>query len=276
MSAALFLGAVFGLGLATVVVGLRAGSDSVIAPQWRWIGSRAGLAVLGGTVALVATGWPVAAVGGAALAAMVPGLVAGRAAGRQRVETTLAVAAWTEMLRDTRGVGVGLGQAIAASAQVAPGPIAPAVEALAARCAHQRAEEALAVFAAEVDDRTCDLVVCALIANERRAGSVEPVLTALATLARDEAALGQRVEAARATVQTSVHIVSGITVCLLVGMVALNRGFLAPYDTALGQLMLGVVAAMFALSFAWLARLRRVEAPERFLAPVPAPSGGPR
>lgn len=275
MSAALFLGATFGLGMTAAVVGLRTGTPALPGPGWRWICSRAGLAGLVGSLALVATGWPVVAVAGAAAGAMAPGLVAGRAAGRQRVEVALAVAAWTEMLRDTRGVGVGLGQAIAASAQVAPGPIAPAVEALAARCAHQRADDALAIFAAEVDDRTADLVVCALVANERRAGSIEPVLSALATLARDEAALGQRVEAARASVQTSVRIVSGITVCLLVGMVVLNRGFLAPYDSALGQVVLGMVAMVFAASFWWLACLRRVEEPERFLAPVPSLRGRP-
>lgn len=268
MTAALALGAIFGLGLAAVAVGLRAGTAAVTGPGWRWVGSRAGLAGIVGALAFVATGWPVAAVAGAAFGAVVPTLVAGRAVERERVATALAVAAWTEMLRDTRGVGVGLGQAIAASAQVAPDAIAPAVEALAARCTRQRAEVALAAFAAEVDDRTADLVVCALVANERRSGSLEPVLTALAALARDEAALGQRIDAARASVQTSVRIVSGITVCLLVGMVVANRGFLTPYDSAVGQLVLAVVASMFALSFTWLARLRRVEAPERFLAPV--------
>ena len=273
MSAALFLGATFGLGVAAAVVGLRPGTAALPGPGRSRIGSRAGLAVFSGGLALVATGWPVAAVTGAAAGAMAPGLAAGRGAGRQQVEVALAVAAWTEMLRDTRGVGVGLGQAIAASAQVAPGPIAPAVEALAARCAHQRAGDALAAFAAEVDDRTADLVVCALVANERRAGSIEPVLSALATLARDEAALGQRVEAARASVQTSVRIVSGITVCLLVGMVVLNRGFLAPYDSAHGQVVLGLVAAVFAASFWWLARLRRVDEPERFIAPIPSLGG---
>jgi len=275
VSAALFLGATFGLGVTAAVVGLRSGPAALPTPGGRWISSRAGLAVVGGGLALVATGWPVAAVAGAAAGTMAPGLVAGRAAGRQRVEVALAVAAWTEMLRDTRGVGVGLGQAIAASAQVAPGPIAAAVEALAARCAHQRPEIALAAFAAEVDDRTADLVVCALVANERRAGSIEPVLSALATLARHEAALGQRIEAARASVQTSVRIVSGITVCLLVGMVVFNRGFLGPYDSALGQVVLGLVTVVFAASFWWLARLRQVEEPERFLAPAPGLRGRP-
>ena len=73
MSAALFLGATFGLGVTAAVVGLRTGTV-LPAPGWRWTGSRAGLAVLGGGLALAATGWPVAVVAGAAAGAMAPGL----------------------------------------------------------------------------------------------------------------------------------------------------------------------------------------------------------
>ncbi|MGH9153840.1 MAG: hypothetical protein ACRD03_15890, partial [Acidimicrobiales bacterium] len=76
VSAALFLGATFGLGVGAAVVGLRTGTEALPGPGWRWIGSRTGLAVLGGGLALVATGWPVAAVAGAAAGAMAPGLVA--------------------------------------------------------------------------------------------------------------------------------------------------------------------------------------------------------
>lgn len=274
MIVAALLGAGFGLSVAGVYFALRRDPNAPPAgPDWRWLGSRAGLAVAVGGLALAATGWPVAAVAGAVVGARVPAMVARRGADQARVETSLAVAAWTEMLRDTRGVGVGLGQAIAASAQVAPAAIAPAVQNLAARCTHQRIDEALVAFADEVDDPTADLVVCALIANERRSGSVEPVLSALAALAREEAALGQRMAAARASVATSVRIVGGITAVLLAGLVVLNRGFLAPYDSALGQVALAGVAALFGLSYAWLGRLRRVEVPERFLRPS---AGAPR
>jgi hypothetical protein len=39
------------------------------------------------------------------------------------------------------------------------------------------------------------------------------------------------------------------------GLVILNRDFLAPYGTVTGQLMLALVAGIYALALWWLARL---------------------
>ncbi|MGH9157505.1 MAG: type II secretion system F family protein [Acidimicrobiales bacterium] len=265
----LLLGLGFGAGVASVVAGVlgrpflsvRAGARPSISP-------RLGLAAALGLAAYAATGWPVALFAGAGLGALVPSLFGGSASHRAQVAKALAVAGWTEMLRDTRAVGVGLGQAIATTALVAPAAIAPQVETLAARCRQGPMSTALAAFAAEVDDRTADLVVAALIANEQRSGSLDSVLSALAGLARDEAAQRQRLDATRQSVETSVRIVSGVTIGLLLGLLVLNRGFLKPYDSALGQAVLALILGCFAASFLWLARLRRVEVPERFLTRV--------
>ena len=61
----------------------------------------------------------------------------------------------------------------------------------------------------------------------------------------------------------------GATLVMAVGLVLLNRGYLAPYDSALGQLVLLVIVGCFAGSFRWLARMARAEAPARFLAAAP-------
>jgi hypothetical protein len=55
---------------------------------------------------------------------------------------------------------------------------------------------------------------------------------------------------------------------MAVGLGVLNRGYLAPYGSALGQLVLLVVLGCFAGAFWWLARLAQTSAPERFLAGV--------
>jgi hypothetical protein len=57
-----------------------------------------------------------------------------------------------------------------------------------------------------------------------------------------------------------------ITVLMASGMIAFNREFLAPYDTAGGQVILAVVGGMFTAGFAWLARMSRIEDPPRVLA----------
>ena len=49
-------------------------------------------------------------------------------------------------------------------------------------------------------------------------------------------------------------------------MALLNRGYLAPYDTAVGQLVLLLVGGVFAVAFVWLARMTRPATVERFLA----------
>jgi hypothetical protein len=46
---------------------------------------------------------------------------------------------------------------------------------------------------------------------------------------------------------------------------AFNRPYLAPYDSAGGQLMLGAIIAMFIGSFVAMERLGRIAMPARFV-----------
>ncbi len=78
--------------------------------------------------------------------------------------------------------------------------------------------------------------------------------------------------AQRAWTRRSVQIIVGSVLTFVLGMAILNRNFVAPYGTLLGQPVLAVVLALFALGFWWLRRLARVETPE----PVPAEAGGHR
>jgi len=66
------------------------------------------------------------------------------------------------MLRDTMAAAAGLQEAVIAAARVAPPPIRTEARALAARIERQPFSDALAVFAAEVNDPVADLLVVAL------------------------------------------------------------------------------------------------------------------
>lgn len=81
-----------------------------------------------------------------------------------------------------------------------------------------------------------------------------------------------RVEADRAGQRSEAKFVLGFGVLVIVGVVVFGRGssFLAAYDSATGQLVLGIVAALYGTGMWWLARLIRFERPARFLA---APTG---
>lgn len=225
------------------------------------------LALGAGVLTGAVTRWPVGAVLAAAAGAVAPDLAGGAAARHAAVARTEAVAAWAEMLRDILAGAAGLEQAILASAPVAPAPIRVEVTGLAARLARQPLTAALRGFSTELADPTGDLVVAALIlASERQARRLGELLGALARAARDDATMRLRVDAARARTRASVRIVLGATLAMAAGLVVANRGYLTPYDSPFGQLVLALVGGLFAAAFWWLARIGRVEVPERLLA----------
>lgn len=215
------------------------------------------------------TGWPVGAVLAAGMSWWAPHLLGGRTIGGSNVARTEAVAAWAEMLRDTMAGAAGLEQAIEATAPVAPPAIRAEVTNLVARLDRQPLSHALRMFADELADPTADLVVASLVlAADRHARRLGDLLTALATAAREEAAMRLRVEAGRARTRTAVRVVVNTTLVMAVGLSVLNRGYLHPYDGATGQLVLLVVGGCFAAAFAWLVRMAGAPGPERLLAPT--------
>jgi len=266
-------GAGVGIGVLLVAAGLR-GVEVPTGLPGRLTAERSErfllrLAVAIGTGAVVGavTRWPVAALSAVAFALALPSLVANRVAGRAAIARTDAIAAWTEMLRDTMAGAAGLEGAIVASAQAAPPPIRAEVVSLAARLERQRLGPALRAFADDLSDPTADLVVAALVlAADRHAGRLGDLLGSLARSARDHATMRLRVEAGRARTRTAVRVMVGATLAMAAGLALLNRGYLAPYGSALGQLVLLVVVGCFAGSFWWLTRMARADAPARFLA----------
>lgn len=180
---------------------------------------------------------------------------------------TEAIAAWTEMLRDTITGAHGLEEAIMTSAAVAPEPLRREVVDLAVRLERQPLTGSLEAFAEDLAHPTADLVVAALrLASEGAVGDLAELLGTLAVSARDEAGMRLRVEAARARLRTAVRVITGCTLATALGLLLLNRPYLAFYGTPAGQAVLAVVAGLWAASLVWLGRMADFVTPERFLA----------
>lgn len=213
------------------------------------------------------TGWPVGGLlaGGAALAA--PQLLGGRAARELTVARTEAVASWTELIRDSISAASGLEEAISATAPIAPEPIRREVSLLVTRLRHTSLPDALAAFGDDVRHPSADLVVAALtIAARMEASDLSSLLSRLAESIRGEARMRIRVEVGRARVRTAAKIIVGVVLATVVLLAGLNREYLEPYGTALGQVVLLVVAAIFATGGWLLVRMAGIELPERFSA----------
>jgi tight adherence protein B len=268
-----FAGAISGLGAVLLVVGLRGIPPGPPRPRGaraksgRDLSVRAALAAVFGLGLLVLTGWPVAAVLGALLGASLPRLLAGRNEEKRSEARIEAIAAFTEQLRDTTAAGVGLAGAIAAVATRSPGPIRAEVENLAARLsAGEVPGDAMAAFAREVGDPMADLVAAVLVVGTtEQAGRLGELLSALAASAREQVAMRLRVEVGRARTRATARAVTWISLVAVVGLLVFDRHFLAPYATALGEVVLALVGACFAGSYILLARIGRDRNPPRFL-----------
>ncbi len=264
------LGALIGFGALLVVMGIRGVELSPAPrrlPRVEHLSLRLALAIGAGVVVGLLTRWPVAVLFGACLGFAAPGLLGGKAARAAAIARTEAIAAWTEMLRDTMAAAAGIEEAIVVTAPVAPVPIRAEVRLLAVRLERERLVPSLREFATAMADPTADLVVSALtLASQRQARRLGDLLGTLAAAAREQANMRLRVEAGRARTRTAVRVITGTTVAFALGLVVFNRGYLEPYDSLVGQLVLVVVGACFAVALWWLAAMARVGAPERFLA----------
>ena len=186
---------------------------------------------------------------------------------RDEREVIEAIATWTEMLRDTLGAASGLEQALAATAERAPTLLEEPLRKMVATMRYGSLEDALRELAEEVDHAVCDFVVAALVtASNSAPRDVGALLGRLSESTRDESAVHLRVWVSRARSRTSVRIIAGSVATFVTGLVVLNPGYLAPYASREGLLVLMVVAALFASAHLVLLRMSRAERSARFVA----------
>lgn len=268
------LGAGVGLGLVLFLAGVRGreqqrNSSTLSRPRLERRALRLAVAVALAVLVGAVTRWPSAALLAAGAGWSLPLLFGESRAQGKAIARIEAVAGWAEMLRDTMAGAAGLEQAIEASAPVAPAPIRSQVVSLAARLEHDRLGAALRSFADDVEDPTCDLVVAALVlAAERHAARLGELLGTLAAAAREQATMRLRVEAGRARTRTAVKVIVGVTIGLVAFLALLNRGYLSPFGSPVGQLVLLAVGGLFAGAFTWLAKMIRPDEPARILTAV--------
>jgi tight adherence protein B len=230
-----------------------------------------------GVVVGVVTRWPVAAALSAVAAWVLPQIIGPDRGHAERVARIEAIAVWTEALRDNLSGAAGLEQSLMASAIESPGPIRDEVTRLAVRLQRGwRLRDTLRAFAAELTDPTADLVVAGLLMAARgSAGQLGEVLGELSASARAKVASRQRIAAGRTRNRTSARVIVGATLAMAGVLTLLNRGYLHPFDTPVGQLVLLMAGACFGFAFWWLAVLMRDRDSARILLDVADPAPEP-
>jgi Flp pilus assembly protein TadB len=272
---ALLCGAVVGGALLLLVVAIRGTEPRESTPslfrrsnvEGRKNLIRLGTGIGVGLVVLVVTRWLVLAAALGLLAALADRFFGGTGEERRAIERLEALATWTEALRDTIAGAVGLEQAIPATAVNAAPAIKPGLNLLVDRLRiREPLPSALMRFADDLDDPSADLIVAALVLNSRLRGpGLREVLSALADSAREELDVRRKVAAERRSTRRSVQVVVAITLVVAAALVLFNPTYVAPYTSFIGQFVLFIVIALYALGLVWLRRLAKIEVPDRFL-----------
>jgi len=176
-----------------------------------------------------------------------------------------AIASWIEMLFGTIAAGGGFEKAIAVSARSAPKPIRPEVERLAARIEVVPLPQALRDFAKDIAHPACDKVATALtLASAKGAQNIVSLLRSQAASVRQDSQLLRSQQAGRSKFLTSARIILGSTLFVAAGIYLFDDGYLEPYGTAFGQLMLAMVGAGFMGGYAMLVKMGQSKAPQRY------------
>src|SRR5690606_24228621 len=160
-----------------------------------------------------------------------------------------ALEQWTRKIADTLGASRGLEQALRYSTRGCPKVIEEPVARLAGRLAVGRTspEQALREFAAELDDPVADSVAAALIlAAALRGPGLHAVLTATAANLARTVAAHREAEAERAGHRTAMRWITLILLGSIGWLTLLQHQYFAVYTGLFGEIVLAVVAGVFA------------------------------
>jgi hypothetical protein len=115
------------------------------------------------------------------------------------------------------------------------------------------------------------MVVTSLLLASERQGRLGDLLSEVARSARQTATMRLRVEAARARTYVTTRLIVGITVLITTWLLVFRREYLAPFDTAGGQVMLVVIGGVFVGAGVLMRRMAEPNEPARLLSAEVAP-----
>lgn len=257
----LLTGTVLGLGVLLVYDwATRPAEEIDLKKIWARVGPKTAGALAGGLVGFALTGWPVAAVAGAVIGALAPEAIMRSRADKERVQGLEGLAFVSARLRDAIRSGIGLQDALAHVAGQAPSSIAPDIQRLVVDMRVSGPEAAGAAFSARLGHHSAELFASALSLAERLGSrNTSEVLDSLSEATAAQAATLREARSRQARQRSSARIVGAFPVLLLVLIQRANPGYLEPFETFGGQLVLLLAFALIAAGYLLMSRVARLE-----------------
>lgn len=204
------------------------------------------VSVVAGVATTAVTGWVLAVVILPSVVLGLPVLLSVPVA--RDVALLEALDRWVRSLTATLPTGRSITDAIRLSRRNAPPLLEEPLSLLVARLNHRwDTRDALLGFADDLDSADSDGVIAALIlASARGSSGASATLEALANSLQSQLSARRVIETERAKPYLVVRQVTAITAISLALALVLGRGFFAPYETPVGQLILGLLLAAYA------------------------------
>ena len=226
------------------------------------------IALGGGALVWLATGWPIGGLLFAVLVMTVPFFFGGAKIAADRIRMLEALEQWVRYLSDAMSAGSMPVQTIVKSAEHAPPAIKVQVTRLATRLATPRLDrnEVLEAFADEIDDALGDIVVLALkrAVNARGGERVPQVLQTLAEAVAADVKARRNIEKGRSGPRKETQTII-LFLATGVGALALFTNYPRMYATAEGQVVLSILGAVVLLALGMMRRLSVGGQPPRIL-----------
>ncbi len=229
-------------------------------PQGRRLTVRGLIAVVAGVAFFALTGWPLMLVLAPGAALGIPVLLA--APVNHDVHLLQALDRWVRSLSATLPTGRSVSESIRLSLRQAPDLLKePLTVAVLRMDDRWTTEDALRALADDLNSPDADAVIAALVLAADRGGTgATATLTALSESIQDRLRALREIETERSKPRIVVRQVTSITMLFLSGSLLLGRSFFEPYGTAIGQVIL---AGLIALYVGGLVVLRRMTLPRR-------------
>jgi tight adherence protein B len=240
----------------------RAGVAGLQPRDFLLLSAVVGAAVAG--AALAFTGWPVVAGAAWLVGALLPTWYLHHRSEARRTEIESALADAVDALRASVRAGMSTEEGLAGLARFGPEPLRPAFGELTRDLRLVGFEDALQRARRRLATPVFDTVAAALLLAHRLGGrNLGPVLESLSRAVRGTARAEQEVRAQQARNVLSARIVAVLPLALIAAIRGLNPGYLDPFATPTGQVLLALCLLSVALGYAAMVRAARLPMPGR-------------
>lgn len=239
------------------------------AQEWRMPTSKL---VAGGLLALVVgtiSRWPVLAIAAFFLPLFWDSVMHPDRESRRELAQAEAIIEWVEAIKDGMAAGANIESALVDSAAaVSPVLQVPVLRVARQLRANYPTSDVLRQLADDLHSAIADAALAPLIVvTQRQGGQVRSALDAVTVQARQRLSVLRHLEARRAGPYTTTRLVVGLSACLLLVVAVLPGGYMAPFGTLTGQLVMAVGLACYFTGARIMLSLAKDEPRPRFISP---------